>query len=163
MKIDISKIFQISARVSGALTIASLALLFFPAQWLPFDISELRSDYGIWIFVAFVVSFSIWGSYFIEYVIKSLKKKFIEHKNRKVRIELLSELSDGEKNVIADMYFSKDRTKDLDIKDALTGQLEAKTMIGRGSNMSSVGYKFSYFLQPWVIECINKNKCLKQC
>jgi len=161
MKVDISKIFEISARVSGALTIASSLLLFLPEQWLPFNIGELRDNYGIWIFVAFIICISIWGSYLIEWVRKTIKNKLIKKSNSKVRIKLLNNLSDGERNIIADMYFSKDRTKDLDIRDALTGQMTAKQIIGRGSNMSSRGFDFSYFLQHWVIECIDKNKSLK--
>ena len=47
----------------------------------------------------------------------------------------------------------------LDINSAKVGMLTALTIIGRGSDISIQGTTFGYYLQPWVIEYLNKNYC----
>ena len=63
MSMDINKILAVSARVAFALLVACLILIFFPATWLPFDISSFREEYGIWLFFVMVLSVSILFSY----------------------------------------------------------------------------------------------------
>ncbi|GAA4293732.1 hypothetical protein GCM10023142_30140 [Anaerocolumna aminovalerica] len=59
LKLDISKLLNISARVSWAITVACVFILFFPGDWLPFQIDTFREQYSLWIFIVMSVSISL--------------------------------------------------------------------------------------------------------
>ena len=74
MSVDINKILAVSARVAFALLVSCLILIFFPAAWLPFDISSFREEYGIWLFFVMVLSVSILFSYIAKWCVVWVRK-----------------------------------------------------------------------------------------
>ena len=88
------------------------------------------------------------------------KKKINVIRFKKHRSELIKKLSPEEKQYVMAFYNKDTKQFDtssiFDITNAVVNLLEHKQIIGRGSSLS-VGYtEFSYFLQPWAQEYLNK-------
>ena len=68
----------------------------------------------------------------------------------------LDKLSDYGKQIVRGLYESESHTAFLPITDATVNCLHVLSIIGR-SIMSDRGAYFDHFLQPWVIDYLNKH------
>lgn len=159
MKFDLSKLLEISARTAGAITIACIILLFFPATWLPFDIEKLRTDNGMWIFIILVVSIAIWSSYFLKWIAESIKKKIDKHKIWSTYKYILKNLSNSEKLFLKEYYDKRETAILLDLCNPIHKRLQTFKVVSMtaGYSAGGIGVGFPGFIQPWVFQLIDKN------
>ena len=92
LKLDISKLLNISTRVSWAMTIACVFILFFPSDCLPFQIDTFRERYGLWIFIVIAVSISLYFSHIAKWIWKTINKSEIKRK-RGIHINIYLRIS----------------------------------------------------------------------
>lgn len=109
---------------------------------------------------AFSLCFIILTCYYLSILINYFLKKIKNCKFKKSREKLIKSISLEEKKHIMAFYNFDNKqfgtSAVFDISNAIVNLLEHKQIIGRGSNLS-VGYtNFSYFLQPWAQEYLNK-------
>ena len=157
---EFSKLLEVSARIAGAITVASAIILFFPSSWLPFDISEVRYEYGIIIFIIFVLAFAIWISYFVKWVTKIIIKQHEKKQNLKLREKILENLSNREKEFLKEYYDLRDTAIQIDIGDTMHKRLQTFNVISLSpGNFFVDPYDFSMpgFIQPWVFDLIDNN------
>ena len=141
----------------GVMFFVALFLTFAPAKILTkLSLIDFVSDNKVAISLSLLISFA----YFLKIIFKSsfeyAKSEFEIYQKRQINIEYLLALSADNKKIIAKMY-KGDRSEYFQINDANTGLLVAYNIIGRASNMSVGGTTFGYFLQPWVIQYLDKN------
>lgn len=108
----------------------------------------------------FSICFIIFSCYYLASIVNWAKKKINVIRFKKHRSELIKKLSPEEKQYVMAFYNKDTKQFDtssiFDITNAVVNLLEHKQIIGRGSSLS-VGYtEFSYFLQPWAQEYLNK-------
>lgn len=162
MKIDITKILEISARIAVALFICSAILLFFPAKFLPSEVVELRSQHGGWLFVVFAFSIAILLSYLISHSISAFAR-IIKEKTEARRLwksykYRLQNLSEKEKLFLKKHYDKKETAIYFDPTDPIAKKLETFGFISMSSGIN-FGHPRAMpgFIQPWVFELIDKN------
>ena len=163
MKFDLSKLLEISARTAFAVACACALLLFFPSNWLPFDITELRDKYGLWMFVILVVSISIMFSYLLKWVCAVLKNKYEIHKTWSNYRAVFECLSDKEKLFLKDKYEKNENTLMIDLTSPMHKHLQTLQILSLnvGTNLGSPR-GMPGFIQPWVFEMIKKYpKCIR--
>lgn len=141
----------------GVMFFVTLFLTFAPAKILAkLSLLDFVSDNKVAISLSLLISFA----YFLKIIVKSsfvyVKSEFELYQKRKINIEFLLALSKDNKKIIAEMY-KGDRSGYFQINDANTGLLNAYNIIGLASKMSTGGTTFGYFLQPWVIQYLDKN------
>lgn len=158
MKFDLSNILNVSARICGAIFIACVFLLFFPAGWLPFAMAPFREQYGLWIFIALVISSALWLSYIIQWVINKLKKTFEKKQMWATYKYILKNLSDAEKEFLKAQYEKRETAIIMDLSNPMIKHMETLKILSLpvGTNMGG-GSHFPGFIQPWVFELIDKN------
>lgn len=158
MKVDLSKLLEISARTAGAVSVACVALLFFPEKLLPFDITDFRDSNGIWIFIVLVVSISILFSYLIKGFINWIMKKIDKHKTWASYRYILQNLSDGEKVFLKEYYNKRESAVFIDLRNPIHKKLETFKVISMttGNSLGTIS-GVPGFIQPWVFEIIDKN------
>ena len=82
------------------------------------------------------------------------KKKILKEK----LIQSIAKLTPLEKSIIAEIYFSDEKCIDLDLSSGVTSQLEEKLYIRRLTEISTVGFVFSFGLQKWIADYIDENE-----
>lgn len=158
MNIDIGKVWNISARVAFAICIACLLFLFTPAAILPFDITEYRNIYGIWIFLSLVLSGALIVSYVMKWSFDFLKKKIKIYNTKKAQKYILSTLSNEEKAFLK-KYYDKGQTAIIySLMNPVAKKLETFQIISMaaGTSLAPRGLTPG-FIQPWVFELVRKN------
>lgn len=157
MKLDLSKLLEISARTAGAVSVACAILLFFPETLLPFDIADFRNNNGIWIFIVLVVSISILFSYLIKWLINWIKQKIDKHRTWDTYKYILKNLSDGEKAFLKEHYNKRETAIIIDLRNPIHKKLETFKVISRvaGASLGTIS-GVPGFIQPWVFEIIDK-------
>jgi len=158
MKFDLSKLFELSARTSGAVSIACIILLFFPSSLLSFNIVDFRKDNGIWVFVVFVVAVSIWLSYLITWLSKIVMKKIKTKKTWDNYKYILKNLSKSEKLFLKEYYDKRETAVFIDLQNPVHKKLQTFNVISISAG-TSLGTRFSMpgFIQPWVFKLIDKH------
>ena len=158
MNLDISKVLDISARMAFAIFVTCFVLLFFPAAYLPFEITGFRAQYGLWFFVALALSGSVMLSYLLKWTYERIKKW---HKNREVWSSykyILKSLSDDEKRFLKRYYDKRQTAIMIDIKDPVAKKLQTFKVISLSAGQSiSTRFSLPGFIQPWVFEVLDKH------
>ena len=158
MKVDLSNLLNISARVSFAVVLACAFILFFPAQYLPFQINSFREQNGLWIFFIMAVSIAICLSYMLKWGVNRITD-FIDKRELWCTYKsVLKNLSVDEKRFIRKQYEKKDSAIYIDLSNAMMKKLQSFNVISiaAGTNAGSVT-RMPGFIQPWVFELIDKN------
>jgi len=84
-----------------------------------------------------------------------------KEKNRKLKeklIKSIEKLTPLEKSIIAEIYFSDEKSINLDITNGAVIQLQEKIYIRRLSNIGRSLSGFAFGLQPWIAEYIDENQ-----
>lgn len=109
---------------------------------------------------AFSICFIILTCYYFSVIMSYAVKKIKTLRFKKRRESLIKAISLEEKQYIMSFYDFETKqfgtSTTFDISNAIVNLLEHKQIIGRGSNLSVGLTNFSYFLQPWAQEYLNK-------
>ena len=158
MNLDIGKVLDISARMAFAIFVACLVLLFFPAVYLPFEITDFRAQYGLWFFVALALSGATMLSYLLKWVYESIKKW---RKNRDLWSSykyILKNLSDDERRYLMKYYDKRQTAIMIDLRDPVAKKLQTFQVISHATGKSiSTHFMLPGFIQPWVFEVLDKH------
>ena len=158
MSVDINKILTVSARIAFALLVSCLILIFFPAAWLPFDISSFREEYGIWLFFVMVLSVSILFSYIAKWCVVWVKKLIDRRKLWNGYKYILENLSDDEKLYLKPFYEKRQTAIMVPLMSPVAKKLETFKVISKAAGTSLAPGGFCPgFIQPWVFELIDKH------
>lgn len=141
--------------ILAVVTILSVFSLLCPAELLEkLYLLEIRNEIGTYLGITAIICASIWIIIFLSYLIRKISKKIaFNDKNSKKRFERISPMA---LVTVLEMYVSPTHSIRLGINDATTLILENYLFITRGT-ISSHGFDFDYFLQPWVIVYLNKH------
>lgn len=89
---------------------------------------------------------------------KDKTTKELEEERRENLEKQYDDLSVGEKEIIATIFYSKDAVEYYTMSNGTIGLLEAKFFVFKASNVSRGFLQFAYALQPWVITFIKGKK-----
>ena len=121
-------------------------------------ILEFRNKFSLYIGIIFLVSTLLILLYFFIWIYSKIKKYFSEQKKYRIQLEYLLYLNKEQLKTVVGMYYREGQCANLDITQSTVYLLERYSIIGRASNMASSGRWFSYYLQPWVVDYIDKHK-----
>ena len=154
---SVSNLLNVSARVAGAVAVACAIVLFFPEQWLPFQIDLFRMKYGLWIFLIMVTACSLCLSYAGKWGVEKIKAHVKEKEIWDTYETILRNLSTEEKLILKLFYEKRETAMLLDLSDPKIKKLETFRVISQasGTNISRPPY-CPGFIQPWVFEVIDK-------
>lgn len=142
-------------RILAIVSLITAFLIFSPDKILEkVFLLQIRNNIKVYLGITFILCISIW----IVIIASAIYKKVIV--NRKYRgkgaKKRFQQLSVKAIEILLQMYHSPSHSKNLPINDAITQQLEISLFVGRG-NLSSSGVYFDYFLQPWVVDYLEKH------
>ena len=142
-------------RILAVITIFVASLLFVPDELLgKIGLLKIRNNFITIIGIAFVVCVSIWVVILATALYYKIKKaQFCSDKACRKRFEMLSAEAIS---IVISMYNSKSYSLEMEMSEANTTVLQSLHFIGRGS-LSSYGYYFDYYLEPWVIKYLSKH------
>lgn len=140
------------------LTIITGFFIFAPPSHLnKIGLIALRQNYLPIIGGTFVISSGFWLSLTASWLWERGRKKYQQRRLRNYRKEKLRSLTPKEKKILGYYVLHDTREQDLDISSGVVNQLEGEKYIIRSSPVSTYGYKFSYNIQPWVKEYLEKH------
>ena len=142
----------------GILTVVTIISAFslLSPDWLleKLFLLEVRNSIGTYLGTAAIVCVAIWIVIILTYISRKIEKKIaFNEKNSKKRFERISPVA---LITVLKMYQSPTHSVRLGIEDATTQILENYLFITRGT-ISSHGFDFDYYLQPWVIVYLNNH------
>ena len=132
-------------------------LLFCPDKYLErVKLLEIRNQFEQWIAIIFWFSVSV---IIIDLLIKikkiSIKQYGLKNQQRNID-NLMYSLNNTEKSIIFNIYDND--CASFPINNALVTKLNAQKIIERPNiGIPASGLNFSYCLQPWVVEWLNKH------
>ncbi len=154
---SLPKLLDISARISGAIAVACILILFFPMSWLPFEIEEFRAQYGLWIFLVMAVTISLCVSYVVKWIGERIKEKFEKLKMRKAYKRILEKLSPSEKMFVKKYYNKGETAIYIDLADSMMKKLQTFNIISISAGTSFViSSLVPGIIQPWVFDTIDR-------
>lgn len=158
MNVDISKILSMSARIAFAMLVSCLVLVFFPEAWLPFDITDFRAKYGIWLFLVLALCIGILFSYAAKWCICGVKKLIEKRKTWDNYKYILENLSDDERIYLKKFYDKRQTAIMIPLMDPIAKKLETFRVISKaaGTSMAPAGF-CPGFIQPWVFDLLDKH------
>lgn len=125
-----------------------------------FALSYFVENFRLWIGIVFLISTGFWLVDIILIIIKQVKTKYVRFKNSRAREERLKHLTIEEKAILSKYITGKTKTQILDYRNGTVCELEAFKIIRQASNLSEYHTMFSYNIQPWAWEYLNKHKDL---
>ena len=136
------------------LVIPTGVIILLPEKWLSFiKLIEVKNAVGMWISCVFITSLSILVIDGIARIISKFNERRKHQKERKSQRNFLLNLNKTEKAIIKKIY--ENDSAIFDLSDAHVSKLESMQAIFR-PNLSVRMMKFSFCLQPWVIEHLKK-------
>lgn len=148
-----------SPRYLLVISIISGVLLFAPNYFIiQIGLNSFVSNSRMWIGLAFLISTGFWIVDMILTLYKYIKRKSIYNDKRKEAVRRLQNLTPEEKSILINYYVSKSRTQVLDYTNGVVRELEYYDIIYRASNLSKIGTRFAYNIQPWAWDYIHKNQ-----
>ena len=158
MKVDLSNLLNVSTRVSFAVVFACAFILFFPAQYLPFQIDFFREQNGLWIFFIMVIAAAICLSYIVKWGVDKIADFIDKKKLWRTYKVILKNLSVDEKRFIKKHYEKRESAIYIDLSNAMMKRLQSFNVItlGVGTNAGNIT-RMPGFIQPWVFDLIDKN------
>lgn len=120
-------------------------------------LSNIANNYRFWFGLTFLISTSLLIVHAIKFIYLSIINLKDNYNNKKIRIERLKNLTPKEKNILANYFSGNTRSQTLDYTDGTVRELELMQIIYRSSEVSRIGAKFSYNIQPWAWDYLKKN------
>lgn len=167
MKLDLNltDLLNLPTKIMASIALG-VGLLLFSPNWLieKLYMINFREEYGFILGIVFVISFviftvSICITFYSYLSNKRANKWFLESASQR-----LNDLSDYQKTIIFALYQQDNHTGELPIHDGAIHMLEYNMMIQKATTQYAVtslnNAVFPYFLQPWVINELQKNNNL---
>lgn len=164
MKLDLNltDILNLPVKIMSALTLASGFLLLLPKRFLAkLYLTPFIDKYGFIIGLVFIISLAILLVTLVIQIFNHLSDK----KNKKwfydTASERLMKLSPYEKSIVLILYENANYTHLLPVHDGAVKKIKADFIISEAATQYAVAdlnnAKFPYFLQPWVVNELQKN------
>lgn len=140
-----------------ALAVATGILLFFPAALVSrLGMTTLVTGYRSLIGLAFLVSCTYLLAHAIVSLVQYIRDGLEAKATRKARMALLQDLTPDEKIRLIPYIHQKRASVDYQITDGVVLGLVAKGILFRATNLG-YGTRFSFNIQPWARQEIEKN------
>ena len=133
-----------------AIVLATTLFLFLPGQIAEtLGITELRTEYRLWLGLAWLGSLSILSAQGLSAAVQTTRKRLEWRRNLKRLEQSLHNLAPPEKTFLRGYIDNDTRTQKADIMDGVVNGLVAGKVVFRSA---SVGYgtRFSFNIQPWA-------------
>ena len=166
---DWIELLKLPPSILASISLFSGLILFIPEHILKkLYMVEFRDKYGFVIGIIFLIAISLLLVILIIKIFKIIKKRIEESRLEKNRIKYL-ENSDKTKVKLIKVFLKEEtHTLQLPVNDGLTSELSYFCLISLAGGTQAVDFDFDnmmyarYFLQPWVINIINKNENLRK-
>lgn len=165
MNFNITDFFKLPSNVMSAISLATGIILFLPDKLLKkMYMIEFKNKWGFIIGVTFIISTSILVIGILSNICKSLYNKYSNFKFKKNSNKLLSSLDMYKKTIVYMLYKEHNKTSELPLNDGAVVFLEHWMVIQKAASQYAVedliNPRFPYFLQPWVVDKLNKEEGL---
>lgn len=165
MNFNIIDFLKLPSNVMSAISLASGVILFLPDELLKkMYMIEFKNNWGVIIGATFIVSTSILVIGILKNIYKFLYKKYSDFKFKKNSGKLLNSLDMYKKTIVYMLYIRDNNTFELPLNDGAVVFLEHYMVIQKAASQYAVedliNPKFPYFLQPWVVNKLNKDENL---
>lgn len=131
-------------------------------------LDTFRDNFGGIIGAIFLVSLCLLLTIFITYIFKIIKKKVEDRKVLKGKIKYLLNLDKEKTKLIKEFIKKDDHTLALNYNSGITQELSSYLVITQAGSTQALTFGYGdemilkYFLQPWVMNVINKSDELKE-
>jgi hypothetical protein len=169
MNIDfnVADFFKLPTKIMAALALGSGIILFLP-DWIikKMYLDPFRTTYGFVIGIIFIISFTIFNVTIFINIFKYFKVQKANKWFLNTAGERLSNLSNYQKAIVFMLYEQFNHTIELPLHDGAVQHLEHDLIIQKATTQYMVNdlnnARFPYFLQPWVINELQKNSSLAE-
>ncbi len=143
-----------------AVAVASALLIFSPAPLAAnLGITKLVAGYRSWLGLALVVSCAYLLAHALVFFARKSRDIFDARANRKTRMTYLKDLTPDEKDRLVPYIHGQKSSVVYQITDGVVQGLVAKGILFRSANVG-YGTSFSFNIQPWARQEIEKNYAL---
>lgn len=165
MNFNIIDFLKLPSNVISAISLATGVILFLPDKLLKkIYMIEFKDKWGFIIGVTFIVSTSILIIGILSNIYKYLYNKYSNFKIKKNSNKLLNSLDLYKKTIVYMLYKEQNKTYELPLNDGAVVFLEHWMVIQKAASQyvveDFINPRFPYFLQPWVVDKLNKDEDL---
>ena len=162
MNFNITDFLKLPSNVMSAISLATGIILFLPDKLLKkMYMIEFKNKWGFIIGVTFIISTSILVIGILSNIYKSLYNKYSNFKFKK---NSNNSLDMYKKTIVYMLYKEHNKTSELPLNDGAVVFLEHWMVIQKAASQYAVedliNPRFPYFLQPWVVDKLNKDEGL---
>lgn len=150
VKIPIKVLLPALALFSGFIVLASDNVLDY------LNLLEFEQKNGFVFSIIFLVCSCLIGSYIFWFAIEKAIEKYRGYRIKARQFKQFTELEDVYRDTLFEMYRSPTKSITMSYSSAVTTYLLAIKAIG-SSQVSTLGMVFEFYLQPWVIRCIEQS------
>ena len=136
--------------VSGFLLFANKTIL------ERFGLVEFVTDFRSWVGIVFLLASALILTDIIIHFIEWIKINYKNLRRNRFRLERFKNLTPEEKDILLGYLVQETRTQYFPINDGVVKGLEAEKIIFRSSNIGEL-YSWSFNIQPWAWEYLNKH------
>lgn len=159
--IDLKKLLEwvkLSPKHLLGILITAAIYLSMPGPWLRY-LGLDSVDQGIrpWVSGALIVTAGLVVAHGLALAAEYIRNKIDARNKIKVLEERLSNLAEDEKVVLSLYLASNRKTQTLSYQHGPANGLQAANILFRSSNIGSADNHFSYTMQPWAWEALNRN------
>lgn len=161
MNMDLEKVLnwiKLSPKYLLGIDIITGFLLFGNSTLLgTLGLKELQEQYRSWIGLAFVISSGLLCAHIIVEIWNKGNNKLSTKRVVRAGKNRLKNLTQYEKEILTSFISNQTRTCSLNFTDGVVIELDSCKIIYRAAAMSNGGTYFSYNIQPWAWEYLNKH------
>ena len=150
VKIPIKVLLPALALFSGFIVLASDNVLDY------LNLLEFEQKNGFVFSIIFLVCSCLIGSYIFWFAIEKAIEKYRDYRIKAEQFKQFVELEEVYRDTLIEMYRSPTKSITMSYSSAVTTYLLAIKAIG-SSQVSTLGMVFEFYLQPWVIRCIEQS------
>ena len=166
------EIFKLPPSILAAISIVTGLILFLPEKIIDvFYLLDFKNKYGPVIGMAFIISVTMLIVLIVMWTVKKLINNYKSKKYIKKTIKYLVELDNNKTNLIKKFIKQADHTLQLPTNNGTTVELSSNNIISLAGGTQPVSFGdifdgdentmyLNYFLQPWVIQLIEKESIL---
>ena len=149
IKIPIKVLLPALAIFSGFIVLASDGVL----EYL--NLLEFEQQNGFAFAIVFLVCVSLIICYIASNIVDMAVKKIKAYLLKERMYKKFNNMPDVYKNALIQIYRQPTKSLKMEMSNSVAAYLTAVRAIDR-SELSDMGYIFDYFLQPWVVMCIER-------
>ena len=149
IKIPIKILLPALTIFSGFIVLASDGVL----EYL--NLLEFEQTNGFAFAIVFLVCVSLIICYIASFLVEAIVKQVKTYLLRERMFKKFINMPDVYKNALIQIYRQPTKSLKMEMSNSVAAYLTAVRAIDR-SELSDMGYIFDYFLQPWVVMCIER-------